>query len=469
MKVSTSELPPRQLALEIEVEQERVDRAIDGAYRRIANRVKVPGFRPGKAPRTMVERMIGRESIVEDALEHLVPDVVNEAIEQEKVEAYSRPRVESVEVEPLRVKAVVPLAPKVELGDYAKQVRVERPEVTVEPKQVDEVIDRLREARAQWVPVERPVQQGDRVGIDLRGEVAETERVLVDAKDAEYVIDPEGAQPAPGFAEQIVGLSADDEKAFTLPLAEDYREKDLAGKDVQFSVTVHWVKERQLPELDDAFAQEVGDYADVAGLREAIEKQIREREEERVRSEFEEAILDKLVEVSTVEVAPQVVDHQAEHMLETFASNLERQGLQLNQYLRFAGKDEAALRDEFRADAEKRVKRSLALDAFEKAEQIGVEPGDVEAEVKKAAANTTEPDKAETATLGNPDAMARVEAALRERKAIERLEEIATSNGTARPARRGKKNLSTEAVEADTEASSEPAASATATEAQENA
>ena len=468
MKISTSELPPRQLALEIEVEQERVDRAIDGAYRRIANRVKVPGFRPGKAPRTMVERMVGRESIVEDALEHLVPDIVNEAIEQEKVEAYSRPRVESVEVEPLRVKAIVPLAPKVELGDYAKELRVERSEVKVEPKQVDEVIDRLRESHAQWAPVERAVQKGDRVGIDLRGEVSETERVLVDAKDAEYVIDPEGAQPAPGFAEQVIGMSADEEKSFTLALAEDYRDKDLAGKDVQFTAKVHWVKERQLPEPDDAFAQEVGDYSDIGALREAIETQIREREEDRVRSEFEEAILDKLVEVSTVEVAPQVVDHQAEHMLETFAGNLERQGLQLNQYLRFAGKDEAALRDEFRADAEKRVKRSLALDAFEKAEEIGVDTVDVEAEVKKAAANTAEPDKAEMSTLGNPEAMARVEAALRERKAIERLGEIATSNGTTRPARKSKKNLSTEATEADTEASPREAESG-APEAQENA
>ena len=436
MKVSSSEVPPRQVALDIEVEQERLDRAMEHAYRRIANRVQVPGFRKGKAPRTMVERMVGRHAIVEDALEHLLPDIVNEAIEQEQVEAYIRPQVQSVELDPLRVRAIVPLAPSVKLGDYPTALRVPREEVVVDEGQIDAVISRLRESHAQWVPVERPVHVSDRVGLDVKGEVAESRRVLLDSKDAEFLVDPEGPQPAPGFAEQLVGLSAGAEKTFTLVLAENYRESALAGKPVEFSVKIHWVKEKQLPEVDDVFAQQVGDYADVVALRGAVEAQLRQQEDERVRKAHEEAALDKLVELSTVEAPPQVIEHQTDHLLEVFTRNLEQQGLALEQYLRLSGKDRSALREEAHMEAEKRVKRALALDAFAKAEQIGVEQEEVEAEVKKATAQVEEPGAAEMLALGNPQTVARVEAALRERKALERLVRLAADSGanSSRPA-----------------------------------
>jgi trigger factor len=438
LKVSTSEVPPRQVALDIEVEQERLDRAMEHAYRRIANRVQVPGFRKGKAPRTMVERVVGRQAIVEDALEHLLPDVVSEAIKQEKVEAYSRPQVESVELDPLRVRALVPLSPNVELGDYATALRIPREEVVVTAEQVESVINRLRESHAQWAPVDRSVQLNDLVGLDVRAEVAESRRVLHHSKDAEYLVDPQGLEPAPGFASQLLGLNAGDEKTFTLALAENYRESALAGSPVEFTVKIHWVKEKQLPELDDVFAQQVGDYADVASLRTTVETYLREREDERVRKAVEEAALDKLVELSTVDVPPQLIEHQADHLLEVFSRNLEQrgEGVSVEQVLRVTGKDRTALREEARAEAEKRVKRALALDAFAKAEQIGVEQEEVEAEVKKATAQVEEPEATETLALGNPQTRARVEAALRERKALERLVELATDAGASasRPA-----------------------------------
>src|SRR3982074_265615 len=157
VKVSSTELPPRQVSLAIEVEQERLDHAMDDAFRRLAGRVGVPGFRRGKAPRSMVERMIGRERIVEEALDRLVPEVVTEAIEQEKVEPFTRPRVESIEFDPLRLKAIVGLAPKVELGDYKGDLHVPSPEAKVEGEQIESVIQRLRESYAQWAPIERPV------------------------------------------------------------------------------------------------------------------------------------------------------------------------------------------------------------------------------------------------------------------------------------------------------------------------
>src|SRR5947207_4406509 len=194
---------------------------MDDAFRRLAGRVDVPGFRRGKAPRSMVERMIGRDRIVEEALDLLLPQVVTEAMQQEKVEPFTRPRVESIEFEPLRLKAVVGLAPKVELGDYKADVRVPAEQASIDDPQIEAVIQRLRESYAQWAPVERAAQLGDRVGVDVRAEVEGLERPLVDSKEAEYVIEADGPQPAPGFAEQIAGMQPGDDKAFTLTMPED--------------------------------------------------------------------------------------------------------------------------------------------------------------------------------------------------------------------------------------------------------
>jgi len=378
VKVSSTELPPRQVSLAIEVEPERLDRAMDDAFRRLAGRVDVPGFRRGKAPRSMVERMVGRDRIVEEALDVLLPQVVTEAMEQEKVEPFTRPRVESIEFDPLRLKAVVGLAPKVELGEYKEQLHVENETANVDAAQVDSVVQRLRESYAQWAPVERAAQLGDRVGVDVRADVEGQERPLVDSKEAEYVVDSEGAQPAPGFAEQIVGMSPGDQKSFTLAMPEDTRDTDVAGKSADFNVTLHWVKERELPELDDDFAQQVGEYADVAGLRTAIETQLRQREEERVREQLEESAMNKLVEISSIEYPPQLVDHQTEHLIETFTNSVERQGIQLQQYLRMLGKERETFEQELREQAEAQVKRSLALDAFADAEEIQADQDDPE-------------------------------------------------------------------------------------------
>jgi len=371
VKVSSTELPPCQVSLEIEVDTDRLDRAMDAAYRRLAGRVDVPGFRRGKAPRSMVERMIGRDRIVEEALDKLVPDVVNEAMEQEKVEPYTRPRVESIEFEPLRLKAVVGLAPKVELGDYREQLRITPEQPNLGEEQIEDVIKRLRESYAQWAPVERAAVMGDRVGLDLKATVEGNDEPVIDSKEAEYIVDADSTSPAAGFGEQLVGLSGGDEKSFTLTMPDDYRESEVAGKPAQFEVTLHWVKERELPALDDDFAQQVGEYTDVAALRAAIEAQLRQREDERVRDKLQEEAMNKLVEISSIEYPPQLVEHQAAHMAEAFRGNVERQGLQFQQYLRLIGKDQEAFDQEIQTESETRVRRSLVLDAFANAENIG--------------------------------------------------------------------------------------------------
>jgi trigger factor len=401
VKVSSTELPPRQVSLDIEVEKDRLDRAIDDAYRRLAGRVDVPGFRRGKAPRPMIERMIGRDRIVEEALDRLVPEVVSEAMQQEKVEPYTRPRVESIEFDPLRLKAVIGLAPKVELGDYKDTLRITPEEPQVGEEQVEDVIKRLRESYAQWAPVERAVALGDRVGLDLKATVAGQDEPIIDSKEAEYIVDADATSPAHGFAVQLVGSSAGDQKTFTLNMPEDYQDKEVAGQPAEFEVSIHWVKERELPALDEDFAQQVGDYSDVAGLRTAVESQLRQREEQRVRDKTQEEAISKLVEISSIEYPPQLVEHQAEHMLETFRSNVERQGLPFQQYLKLVGKDQSAFEEEMRTQADARVRRSLALDAFANAEHIegaGETATDEQAEARSERALVR---LVEVATAGN--------------------------------------------------------------------
>jgi trigger factor len=223
-------------------------------------------------------------------------------------------------------------------------------------------------------------------------------------------------------------------------MPDDYREKEVAGQPAEFTVDVHWVKERELPALDEDFVQQVGEYTDVASLRAAVETQLREREEVRVREQLEEAAVSRLVEISSIEFPPQLIDHQAQHMLETFTRNVEQQGLQLPQYLRLIGKEQEAFEQEIRTEAETRVRRSLALDAFADAEKIDVEQQEVAEEVHRVAADTEEAEAVEKLALANPTTMQRVQEVTRERKAMARLVDLATGDGVDRPSTTDKPN-----------------------------
>ena len=238
MKVAAQEIENSQVVLDIQGEDERLEKAVDQAYRRVVNRINVPGFRKGKAPRALVERMVGRDALVEDAVEHLVPEVVEAAVKEQELKMVARPKLEVVSTQPLQVKATVPVQPEVQLGDY-RGLSVEREPGVVEDEQVDAVLNRLRESHASWEPVERPVQLGDRVAIDLYAEA--DDQVILDSKDAEYIVDPEGPESAAGFAHQVVGLEAGDQHSFVLTLPEGYRARDLASGPARFTVTLHGV------------------------------------------------------------------------------------------------------------------------------------------------------------------------------------------------------------------------------------
>jgi trigger factor len=423
VKISTQALESSQVLLEIEVDPPRVERALDAAYKRYAHRLNIPGFRRGKAPRPLVERVVGRESLLEEAIEQLVPVVYREAVAEAGLDPIEEAQVQVVEVEPLRIKATVPVRPQVRLGDYHSLRReLQVPPVTDE--QVDRLIERLREAHATWVPVERPAQLGDRVALDVRGTAGE--RVLLDRRDVEYVLREEDQRPLPGFAAALVGLAPDSERTFTLRVPEDFADTALAGQEATFTVRLHWVKERQLPAVDDAFASTVGAFNTVEELRAQLREELAAQAAAEARERLEEEVVEAVVGVATLELPPQAVDKHAERLRQRLVATLDKQGATIEQYLQLTGKPAAEFEDELRTRARRELTRAFVLHAVAEAEQITVDPVEVEAEIRRAAAERASAPRALQGALRNRQLREQVELALRERKTIARLVELAT-------------------------------------------
>ena len=416
MKVAAQEIENSQVVLDIEVEDERLERAVDQAYRRIVQRINVPGFRKGKAPRALVERMVGRAALVEDAVEQLVPQVVEDAVKQQELQMVARPSLEVISTEPLQVKATVPVQPKVTLGDY-KSLSIEATPAEVTDEQIDAVVTRLQESNATYEPVERPVEIGDRVAIDVLAKSGET--TVMESKDAEYVVDAAGPQPADGFAEALVGQAAEEERSFTLKLPEDYRNKDLAGQDADFTVTVNWVKTKIVPPLDDDFASVVGtEYETMEQLRSAVKDNLNTREEHERRVAHEEKVVDSVVDQASVDLPPQLVEEEAGRLVQQLAQNLDRQGIPLQTYLRFTQKTEEQFRVEMMAQAERSVRRSEVLNAVALAESIAVTEDEIREQLTASLDDTNESRKLIRDSLRRPEVMERFAASMRRERAV---------------------------------------------------
>lgn len=419
MKVAAQEIENSQVVLDIEVEDERLERAVDQAYRRIVQRINVPGFRKGKAPRALVERMVGREALVEDAVEQLVPQVVEDAVKQQELKMVARPNLEVVSTQPLQVKATVPVQPKVELGDY-KSLSIEATPADVTDEQVDRVVTRLQESNATFEPVERAVELTDRVSIDILAKAGET--TVMESKDAEFVVDPEGPQPAEGFAEALVGQTPEETKTYTLKLPEDYRNKELAGQDAEFTVTLNWVKAKILPPLDDDFASVVGtEFETMDALRGAIRENLSAREEHERRMAHEEQVVNAVVDQASVDLPPQLVEEEAGRLVQQLAQNLERQGIPLTTYLRFTQKTEDQFRAEMMAQAERSVRRSEVLNAVALAEGIDISDDEIREQLTLSLDDTNESRRLIRDSMRNPMVKERMAASMRRDRAVRLL------------------------------------------------
>jgi trigger factor len=419
VKVAAQEIEHSQVVLDIEVEDERLERAVDQAYKRVVQRINVPGFRKGKAPRALVERMVGREALVEDAVEQLVPQVVEDAVKQQELVMVARPNLEVVSTQPLQVKATVPVQPKVELGDY-KSLKIEATSAEITDEQVDAVVTRLQESNATWEPVERAVELGDRVAIDVLAKAGET--TVMESKDAEYVVSADGPQPAEGFAEALVGMTAEETKTATLKLSEEHRNKEIAGQDAEFEITLHWVKAKVLPTLDDDLPSVVGtEHESLDDLRKAIRENLSAREEHERRVAHEEKVVDSVVEQASVDLPPQLVEEEASRLVQQLAQNLERQGIPLQSYLRFTQKTDEQFRAEMMAQAERSVRRSEVLNAIALAEGVEVTDDEIREQLEAGLEDTNENRRLIRDSMRRPEVKERFAASMRRERAIRML------------------------------------------------
>ncbi|RLC59582.1 MAG: trigger factor, partial [Chloroflexi bacterium] len=255
MKVTTETLEDSQIALNIEAEAGELNKAMDDAYRRLVNKISVPGFRKGKAPRFILEQHIGKGALLEEALEELIPQLYKEAIDLQKIEPIERPQMEIIQTEPVVFKAVVPVKPTVEFGDY-RNLKLQPEPVEITDKEIDAAVELKRQEQAVLTPVNRPVQFGDLVTLNVEANIGE--KPFLNHKDIVYEVNKDSRVPLPGFAEKLKGAKKGKGKDFTLIIPPDYRIKEFVGKECFFKVAVTEVKERQLPELNDEFSQTCG-------------------------------------------------------------------------------------------------------------------------------------------------------------------------------------------------------------------
>lgn len=424
MKVETQELPDSEVALTLEVDDARLERAMDAAYRRAANRVKIAGFRPGKAPRSLVERVVGHEVLLEDALNALLPEVYQEAVRDTDLRVLTEPEFDVESVSPLRAKATVVVQPPVELGDY-RAIRRELPAVDISEEEMNDVLQSLRERHAEWVPVDRGAELGDRVTIDVLG-TAGGETAL-DREDVDYVLDADMKFPVPGFAEALVGIGGGEARSFELSVPAD-AEGQLAGKTVSFRVTAKDVKSKELPEIDDYFAATVGSFKDLAELRARVGEDLRAREERSAKEKHEQEVVAQAIESSRLSIPEKIIDREVERLRDRLARDLDRRGLTIEQYQRITRSTDATLTQELREQAERGLRRGFVLRAIAEEEGISAPEDEVDESIRSALRSDGSDERSVARALLQAEVRERVRLALAEERAAKWLVEQATAS-----------------------------------------
>jgi len=418
LKVTQDEVVDRQAVLHIDVDPDLLEQHLARAYRRLVQRTNVPGFRKGKAPRHILERVIGRDSLLDEAIETLTPDTVANAIEEQSLDPVAPPRVQIEEREPsVKLTATVALAPTVELGDY-KALRFDDEPELVTDEQVEESTERIRESQASWEPVERPLALGDLGVITVTGTAGAV--TILESADTEYLAAEGIPYPVAGFPEALVGMSVGAVRDFNLTLPEDFSVSDVAGQEASFKVSLSGLKERVLPPLDDELAGNLGeDLETLADLRTRIRENLQANAEEALRRSIEEKTLEAVVSDANIQLPPLLVDHETRHVLEEQQRALAMNNVPMSAYMERMGKGEEEVIAEAREAAERRLKNSLVLDELADAEGVEVPDSDVDEELTALRERANQAENG--STLDEEGARTSITRILRRRYLMERL------------------------------------------------
>ncbi len=433
MKVTRENSSPIEVTLAVELDAEDENPFLERSYRRTVSRINVPGFRRGRAPRHIVENIVGRTALLQEALEFMVPETLDKILQDEAVSAFAEPSIEVVDLEPVSFTATVPLEPTVDLGDY-RSIRIATDAVAITDAEIDGVLERIREEQAVWEPVERPAQYGDRLNIDVHGTM--DDEPVIDDHDVEYIPNAENVLPFPGFAPNLVGLAEDEASEFTVTVPDDYPREQYAGKDIHFQVSVLSVKEKNTPELDDEFAKSAGEgFDDLVSLRANIQESLTSQAEAQARNELEQKSLDALCEMAIVNASPILYERELEGMQAERERLLRQQGLDFATYLRFMGKTPDEFLDEMRPNAERRLVGALVMRKLAEVEQIEISDADVQSETDRLLGLSTgdadgdgEPDQANIDSmrefLDSESTRDNIRSSLHSRRIMERLTDI---------------------------------------------
>lgn len=386
MSLQVENLEHNMAKLTITVSAEEVEKALQAAYLKQRSKISLPGFRKGKVPRAMIEKMYGPEIFYDDAANRLIPDAYAEAADESKLEIASQPKIDVVQLEkgkPFIFTAEVAVKPEVTLGEY-KGLEVEKTDTAVTDEEVDAQVEKERDSNARTITVEdRPVQKGDQTIIDFEGFVDGV--AFEGGKGEDYPLTIGSDAFIPGFEDQLIGAEKGAEVEVKVQFPAEYHAEDLAGKPAVFKVTVKEIKAKELPALDDDFAQDVSEFNTLEEYKADVRKKLEEKKEAAAKEAKEEAAIAKAIENAQMDIPEAMIDTQTRQMMDEFASRLQQQGLALQQYYQFTGMDNDKLAEQMKPNALKRIQTRLVLEAVVKAEDIKATEEEYKAEVEKMA------------------------------------------------------------------------------------
>ena len=387
MAVKVDRIEKNQVALEITVAAPEFQKSYEVAYKQVAGKVNVPGFRKGKAPRAVVEARVGKEAILEEAYEIAIPKAYTNAVDESGIEPVDRPQVEVVSGDvgsKFVFKATVVVKPEVELGQY-KGFGLEKPEVKIEDEQVENQLKSMQERHAKVIDIEDgTIENNDTATIDFEGFV--NEEAFPGGKGVDYPLVIGSNSFIPGFEDQLVGAAIGSELDVKVTFPEEYNQADLAGKDAVFKVTVKGIKRKELSVLDDEFAKDVSDFETIEELKNDIRSNLLKTAEEKAEQSFKNDLMEKAVENAKVDIPPVMVEQRSNEMLRDLAQRLQYQGLSFEQYLQYAGTNVEEMLEKYRPQAEKSVIMELVIEAIAKAEGIEASDEEINSEVEKFSA-----------------------------------------------------------------------------------
>ena len=385
MSLKVEKLENSMAKLTIEVSAEELDKAIEKAYQKNKSKIAIPGFRKGKAPRAIIEKMYGKEVFYEDAANEIIPEAYDKAYDECEEDIVSAPEVDVVQLEagkPFIFTATVALKPEIKLGKY-KGVKVSKADTTVSDDEVMAVIEKERENSARSISVDRPVQAKDEIILDFEGFVDGV--AFNGGKGENYPLTIGSGSFIPGFEDQLIGAEVGKEVTVKVKFPEDYHADDLKGKDAEFKCTVKEVKEKELPELDDEFAAEVSEYDTFDEYKAATIKSLQDKKVEEAKNKKEDEAIEAVIKASEIEIPAAMLDTKKRQMVQDFAQNMRQQGLTLEQYFQFTGLTAEKMLEQVEPQAKKSIESRLVLENIVKAEKIEASEEDFENELKRIA------------------------------------------------------------------------------------